>query len=139
VLPAAAPPDSPLVVVRAEELSDVEGHGGDLRPRQGPPPPREDGRPRDGADVAGHGQPAQDVKQDIVREPTDLVDLIGYYVHGIVSHRCTLGDLVVVVVVASLSSAVVEVARLVVVINNSGARQEIGKVYDHPDPARLTE
>jgi hypothetical protein len=64
---------------RAEELSDVEEDGGDLRPRQGSPPPREDGGPRDGADVAGHGQPAQDVKQDIVREPADLVDLIGDY------------------------------------------------------------
>jgi hypothetical protein len=49
VLPAAPPPDSPLVVVRAEELSDVEGDGGNLRPRQGPPPPREDGGPRDAA------------------------------------------------------------------------------------------
>lgn len=59
------------------------GHGTDLQRRER----MEVLASRDGAD--SHGQPAQDVEQDIVRELANLVDLVG----GIVSHRCVVVDL----------------------------------------------
>lgn len=76
-----------VVLFLGVQIPHVKKHVGDVPPWQGPPPPREDGGPRDRADIAGEHQPTQYVKQRVVGQPADHVDLAVGRVHGIVKNH----------------------------------------------------